>query len=89
MGDGGATLSGGERQRLGLARIFLKDPRVLILDEATNALDSVAEEITRKLLRINAAHRSTTVITHRIQTVRDADQILVLERGRITHPGIH
>ncbi|MEM7610591.1 MAG: ABC transporter ATP-binding protein [Pseudomonadota bacterium] len=89
VGEQGQKLSGGQRQRLSIARALLKDPPVLILDEATSAVDNETEAaIQRSLARISAT-RTTIIIAHRLSTIVDADQILVLENGRIVERGAH
>jgi ATP-binding cassette, subfamily B, beta-glucan exporter len=87
IGERGATLSGGQRQRLAIARALLKDPPILILDEATSALDAATETRVSGALRRLMAGRTTFVIAHRLSTVRDADEILVFEAGRIVERG--
>ncbi|WP_307348638.1 ABCB family ABC transporter ATP-binding protein/permease [Caulobacter ginsengisoli] len=89
VGERGLKLSGGERQRVGLARALLADPRVLILDEATSALDSRTEAAIQATLRKARRGRTTLVVAHRLSTVADADEILVLRRGRIVERGSH
>jgi ATP-binding cassette, subfamily B, heavy metal transporter len=89
VGERGLKLSGGERQRVGLARALLANPRVLILDEATSALDSRTEEAIQATLKKAREGRTTLVIAHRLSTVVDADQILVLKKGRIVERGTH
>jgi ATP-binding cassette, subfamily B, heavy metal transporter len=89
VGERGLKLSGGEKQRVAIARMALKDPAILILDEATSALDSVTEASIREALRRIALGRTTLVIAHRLSTVVDADEILVLERGRVVERGHH
>ncbi|OYX32519.1 MAG: metal ABC transporter permease [Caulobacterales bacterium 32-69-10] len=88
-GERGLKLSGGERQRVGLARALLADPRVLILDEATSALDSRTEAAIQATLRKVRAGRTTLIVAHRLSTVADADEILVLRAGRIVERGAH
>jgi ATP-binding cassette subfamily B protein len=89
VGERGLKLSGGEKQRVAIARAILKDPRILIFDEATSALDSKSEKaIQSELDRIARGH-TTLVIAHRLSTIMDADQILVMERGRIIERGTH
>jgi ATP-binding cassette subfamily B protein len=89
VGERGLKLSGGEKQRIAIARTILKDPPILILDEATSQLDSKSEQAIQSALKEVAANRTTLVIAHRLSTVIDADQILVLEHGRITERGAH
>lgn len=89
VGERGARLSGGQRQRISIARIFLKNPAVLILDEATSALDSVTEAKLQKTFDVLSEGRTTVVIAHRLSTVRRADRIAVIEEGRIKELGSH
>jgi ABC-type multidrug transport system fused ATPase/permease subunit len=89
IAQAGGGLSGGERQRLSVARAILKNAPILILDEPTSSLDSISEEIVFAALRRLRAGRTTIVIAHRLSTVRDADQILVLDRGVIVERGTH
>ena len=89
VGERGLKLSGGEKQRVAIARTILKDPRILILDEATSALDSRTEREIETALRTVAANRTTLVIAHRLSTVVDADEILVLAEGRVAERGTH
>ncbi len=89
VGERGLKLSGGERQRVGLARALIANPRVLILDEATSALDSRTEAAIQATLRRAKAGRTTLVVAHRLSTVADADEILVLKNGRIVERGSH
>ncbi|WP_149539952.1 glucan ABC transporter ATP-binding protein/ permease [Siccirubricoccus phaeus] len=87
VGERGASLSGGQRQRLAIARALLKDPPVLILDEATSALDAATEARVQRALRALMVGRTTFIIAHRLSTVRDADEIMVFEAGRIVERG--
>lgn len=89
VGERGLKLSGGEKQRVAIARAILKDPRVMIFDEATSSLDSDSEQAILTALRAVAKSRTTLVIAHRLSTIVDADKILVLEQGHITEQGTH
>ena len=89
VGERGLKLSGGEKQRVAIARTILKDPRILILDEATSALDSRTEQDIQTALRAVSNRRTTIVIAHRLSTVVDADEIIVLQEGRIAERGSH
>jgi ATP-binding cassette subfamily B protein len=89
VGERGLKLSGGEKQRVAIARALLKNPRILIFDEATSALDSRAEKAIQAELERISQGRTTLVIAHRLSTVMDADQILVLNQGRIVERGTH
>jgi len=89
VGERGLKLSGGERQRVGIARALLANPRLLVLDEATSALDGPTEAAIQATLRKVKAGRTTLVVAHRLSTIVDAEQILVLRRGRIVERGTH
>jgi ABC-type transport system involved in Fe-S cluster assembly fused permease/ATPase subunit len=89
VGERGLKLSGGEKQRVAIARAILKRPRILIFDEATSALDSKSEQAILQALRAVAAEHTTLVIAHRLSTIVDADQILVLDHGRVREQGTH
>ena len=89
VGDRGMRLSGGERQRLSIARAILKDPRILILDEATSSLDSKSENLIQKALQPLMRNRTTITIAHRLSTVINSDKILVLTEGKIAESGTH
>jgi ATP-binding cassette subfamily B protein len=89
VGERGLTLSGGQRQRVAIARAFLADPRILILDDATSAVDASTEQAIKQALREVMAGRTTFVIAHRLSTIALADEILVLEDGRIAAHGTH
>ena len=89
VGERGAKLSGGERQRLAIARAILKDPRILILDEAMSSLDTESERLVQEALQRLMAGRTTFVIAHRLSTVHNADRIVVIEEGRIVEVGSH
>jgi ATP-binding cassette subfamily B protein len=89
VGERGVTLSGGQKQRLAIARAMLMDPRILILDDATAAVDSETEHLIQLALTRLMEGRTTFVIAHRLSTVMRADLILVLERGRIAARGRH
>jgi subfamily B ATP-binding cassette protein MsbA len=89
VGERGVKLSGGQRQRVAIARAILADPRILVLDEATSSLDSESEGLIQDGLRSLRAGRTTFVIAHRLSTIRSADQILVIEHGKIVERGTH
>ena len=89
IGERGVTLSGGQRQRLALARAFLTDPRILILDDSTSSIDSATEDQIQRAIFRAAQGRTTIIITHRLSQIRWADQILVLRKGRLVAAGSH
>ena len=89
IGERGVKLSGGQKQRLSIARVFLKDPSILILDEATSALDNTTEVLIQQALDELCKGRTTLVVAHRLSTIRNADEIAVVMDGRITERGTH
>jgi ABC-type multidrug transport system fused ATPase/permease subunit len=89
IGEKGIRLSGGERQRLAIAKLFLKNPEIIILDEPTSALDSFSEEAVTKAMEELFKGRTAVIIAHRLQTVKRADEIIVLEEGEIKERGTH
>jgi ABC-type multidrug transport system fused ATPase/permease subunit len=89
LGERGATLSGGQRQRLAIARAIISDPRILVLDDALAAVDPETEHLISRALELVMVDRTVFIIAHRLSTVKAADLVIVLERGRITQAGTH
>jgi ATP-binding cassette subfamily B protein len=89
VGERGLKLSGGEKQRVAIARAILKQPPILIFDEATSSLDSATEQAIQKTLNEVAGHHTTLMIAHRLSTIVDADQILVMDHGQVIEQGTH
>jgi ATP-binding cassette subfamily B protein AbcA/BmrA len=89
VGERGIKLSGGQRQRIAIARALLRNPKILMLDEATSSLDSKSEVVVQQALQNLMHGRTTLVIAHRLSTVVDADQIVFLEKGKVTGTGTH
>ena len=87
LGDRGIRLSGGQRQRLALARAFIRDPQILILDEATNSLDLISEAVVQDALEQFGRNRTVLIVAHRLSTVEHADKIIVLDSGRVAESG--
>jgi ATP-binding cassette subfamily B protein len=89
LGERGVTLSGGQKQRVSIARAIAKDPKIIILDDSLSAVDTKTEELILKSLRQVMAKKTAVVIAHRISTIKDADEIIVLDEGRIAERGTH
>ena len=89
IGERGVRLSGGQKQRLSIARVFLKNPPILILDEATSALDNTTEILIQQALDELCRGRTTLVVAHRLSTIKNADEIAVVSDGKITEQGTH
>ena len=89
IGDRGVTLSGGQRQRIALARAIIRDPQVLILDEATSELDARSQQLISQAVEKLGANRTVVIVAHRLSTIQHADKIIVLEGGKVADEGTH
>lgn len=89
IGERGVKLSGGQKQRLAIARVFLKNPPIVILDEATSSLDNYTEKLIQESLDKLAENRTTLIIAHRMSTIKNADKIIVLNNGEVAEIGTH
>ena len=89
VGERGIKLSGGQRQRIAIARALLKDPKILVLDEATSSLDAESEQLVQQALDELMKNRTTIIIAHRLATIRKVDRIFVLNEGKIEEEGLH
>tara|TARA_Y100001960_G_scaffold191848_1_gene200917 strand:- start:501 stop:878 length:378 start_codon:yes stop_codon:yes gene_type:complete len=89
VGEKGTKLSGGERQRIAIARAILKNPKILVLDEATSSLDNRSEALIQEAVEKLMENRTTFIVAHRLSTIHKADQIIVMEKGKIVETGEH
>jgi ATP-binding cassette subfamily B protein len=87
IGEHGGKLSGGQRQRIAIARAMIRDPQIILLDEATSALDNVSEFLVQKAMKELIRGRTTFIVAHRLSTIRDADRIVVVKKGRVEEVG--